>query len=197
MRRKKKAHEFAIDIDPTREKVASGELLSDRVLRSRQDRVWISRFVALLLFGLGIANFVPVIMTDFFENDLVLQKIPRWMYLLPFLGLLHLVYSIFLFQIPDWSALRSASVFQLICAALFGFVSVALLLGAGNGEVATFLELPFDLLQRAMIWCLVMLLVELAGSYVSGTEAASWKKMERLFQKLNSGTVAAVEAGKN
>ena len=198
MPRKRPGREIRIEVDSgNRSAVSSSELLVDRILRSRQDRVWVSRLVAVSLLGIGIANFAPSLITVFSDSEVLpYSSIPRWMYTLPFVGFLHVIYAIFLIQIPDWTSLRSVSIFQLIVAGIFGFLTVALLLGGADGKVARFLELPFGLVPRAIIWSISMLLIELGGSFLAGTEASNWKKMESLLRRVPD-LASTVENGKN
>ena len=196
MPRKRIVPESPIHIDTNRDsKIAAGDLKGDllesRVNRSRKDRVFLTRCVAALLLILAASNFAPAAIELYYSHfDAATDVIPRWIYVQLFLAFLHVVYAMFLLQIPDWSALRSMSFLMLIFAALYGFVAATLLIGGAGTDVPKFLELPHSLIQRSMIWSVVMLFFELLGSYVAGVEAMNWKRMEQLFQKVTRSELA-------
>lgn len=177
-----------IHIDTNRKSAAtSGEVLGERVKRSRRDRIFLTRWICGLLLLLAIVNAIPAVIQIYTDvGPLAVTTIPKWIYVQLFVALLHTIYAIFLWQIPDWSSLRSIACVLLVFAAWYGFVGASLLLAGGAGQVARFLELPFSLLQRAKIWCVAALLIELVGSYVAGIEAMNWKKMERIFLQIST-----------
>lgn len=178
--------EDTIEIDTNRQAAtASGDLLNERVRKSRDDRVFLCRCTAIFLIALAIANVIPAAMHLYENHEYVSGSIARWVYLQLFVAFLHGIYAILVLQICDWSTLRSASIFTLIFAAAFGFIAVSLLLSGGDGPVARILELPFSLVPQAMVWSVTMLLLLLAGSFIAGVEAANWKKMERLFLQVS------------
>lgn len=183
-----------IKIDTNRQaSLASGDLLIERVKKSRSDRVFLCRCVGIFLFMLAIANVIPAAMQLYENSEVAPDTMARWIYLQLLAAFLHAIYAVFVLQISDWSTLRSASIFALIFAAVFGFVAVSLLLSGADGPVAEFLELPFSLVQRATVWSVTMLLLLLVGSYIAGTEAATWKKMERLFLQVSKGDQSVSE----
>ena len=186
MARKKSLPSTPIQIDTNRSAApASPDLLSDRIRRSRGDRAFLSRCVAFLLLFLAIAHVVPSAFYFFGQgSEFPLNEIPRWIFIQLFLAFLHTIYAIFLMQISDWSSLRAVSFVMLILATMYGFVAAVLFIRAGEGEFATFLQLPFSIIQQAKIWSVVMLIIELLGSYVAGVEAMNWKRMERLFRQV-------------
>ena len=195
MKHKKTSHDSPIQID-TRSKStsSSSDLLSDRVKRARRDRLFLTRCIALLLFVVAAANVGPAWLQIYSDGGEA-ETIPKWVYIQLFVAFLHAIYGVFLWQIPDWSALRAVAILLLVSSAVFGFVAAALVVRGGESEVAQFLDLPFALIQRATIWCVATLLFEVVGSYIAGIEALNWQKMERLLQQVSGNDRAAMSTG--
>ena len=95
-----------------------------RLKNANSDRQILARFFALVLCLVAIVNMVPAIYHWYHWLQLAeSMALPRWIYIQIFVGAIHLVYAVFLAQIPDWSAMRAVSVAMLAVAFVFGFVS--------------------------------------------------------------------------
>ncbi len=159
----------------------------DRVRKSNSDRVVLARFFAVSLCVVAVVNMFPALYFGYdWYQSLENSTLPRWIYLQIFLAAIHVLYAIFLFQIPDWSSLRAVSVALLVIAFLFGLTSTSLLVGGGAGELAAFLGLTFTMIQRATIWCVAMLCLSTLMSYLGGREAANWQRAEQLLEEILS-----------
>ncbi len=116
---------------------------AERVRDSSADRVVLARFFALSLCAVALINLFPAFYFwyDWYQAVMA-SPLPRWIYLQVFVAAVHVVYAVFLFQIPDWSAMRTVSLAMLAIAFVFGLVSAGLLLGGGQGEIAAFWDFP-------------------------------------------------------
>ena len=153
-----------------------------RFRKSHADRVVLARFLAACLIGIAIVNVIPAVVFWYRWTSMdAVTPLPRWIYLQVFAALLHVVYAIFLVQVPDWASLRSVSYAMLVVAMGFGLMSTGLIVGDGAGFIPTFLELEGSLVQRAGFWCVAMLCVATLASYLGGRESARWQRAEKLL----------------
>ena len=161
----------------------------DRIRKSNAERVVLARFFALSLCVVAAINLFPAFYYWYdWSQSLEANPLPRWIYLQVFVAAIHLVYAIFLFQIPDWSAMRAVSVAMLAVAFIFGLFSTGLLVGGGQGVFAAFLGLSFVFVNRAAIWCVAMLLLATLMSYLGGRESTNWRRAEQLLEEILTGS---------
>lgn len=177
--------EIQIDESGVVRRSATGIELQTRAHHSRDDRVLLAKIFASLLCVVALINMVPMTYSWFrwaqYGEPFALS---RWMYLQVFVASLHLIYAVFLVQIPDWSALRTVAIAMLTLAVAFGTISTGLLVGQGQGAISEFLEIPFSLTTRASIWCVAMLCLSTLISYLAGREASNWRRTEKLLREI-------------
>jgi hypothetical protein len=162
-----------------------------RMQKSQSDRIVLSRFFALSLCVVAFANLIPTLyFWSAWAQAIDHSPLPRWIYLQFFVAAFHGIYALFLFQVPDWSALRAVSVAMLMVAFAFGAISTSLLVGDGQGTAASFLGLSFDVVRQAAMWCVAMLCLATLMSYWGGREAANWQRAEQLLGEILAGTSA-------
>jgi len=101
-----------------------------------------------------------------------------------FVAVLHIVYALFLLQVPDWATLRSIAIVMLAFAFVFGVFSMGLLTSGSNGMLAQFLQVPGSLGRQACIWCVTMLVLATLASYLAGRESAAWQRTEKLLAEI-------------
>ncbi|QEG20989.1 hypothetical protein [Mariniblastus fucicola] len=153
-----------------------------RFRKSHDDRVVLARFLAACLVGVAIVNVVPAAIYWYRWSSMdVVEPLPRWIYLQIFAALLHIVYAVFLVQVPDWASLRAVSFAMLAIAMTFGILSTGLIVGDGGGFIPQFLGLESGLVRRAGLWCVAMLCVATLASYLGGRESARWQRAESLL----------------
>ena len=163
----------------------ASEKLRAQVDRSRGDRNLVARFIACLIFVVGLVNLVPAIYHwHIWSSDPLNVVFPKWIFMLIFIAALHVLYALFAFQIADWSALRAVSVVVLVFAAVFVFVFTELLLGKTDSKVAEYINLPGSMVKTAIIWTAVMLLMELITCYLTARESFYWQRIEKLSGRL-------------
>ena len=161
--------------------------LRQRVRASNADRKMILKFFAVCLCVVGAVNLAPAIYYWVqWSQNVDSPALPRWIYLQAFVAAVHVIYAVYLIQIPDWSTLKTVSIAMLVVATLFGLVSTGLVTGGGQGTVARFLELPHVLSYRASIWCVAMLLLSTLMCYMGGREAVNWQRTEQLLREIVS-----------
>ncbi len=138
----------------------------------RDDDRFLHRFFAFCIVMAGIATTLPAVHYWVGDSAAVeLRIVPRWVYLLGFVGALHLLYAFLAFQVPDYSTLWSLAGLLLIVTCVYGFTGIALWLGDGNGPAPRLLQIASIVRDRAAIWCGVMFGVSALGCYVFGREA--------------------------
>ena len=163
------------------------ETIRARAQKSRSDRIILTRFIAGCICVLGLLNLIPAVFHWLaWAGADEPGALPRWIYVQIFVAALHIVYTIFLLQIPDWSALRAVSYAMLGFAILFGAVSTGLLIGGAHGTVARGLEVATVLRGPAGIWCVAMLILSTLVSYMGGREAGSWRRADLLLAEIFS-----------
>ena len=165
--------------------VADGHLIIRQYERSTADRFVLARFYSICVALTGIFNLIPAIYYWYFwgHNDIDLS-LPRWIYLQIFVAGLHFIYSIYLYQIPDWSTLRTVAVAMLLFAMMYAIISSGLLLGSSTGAIGQFLRIPNSLENQATIWCVAMLCLSTLISYLTGRESALWCRTEKLLNQI-------------
>ena len=162
--------------------VSKPDLMTTRIDRARKDRIVLARFFAACLCIVAIVNMVPAIYHWSQWSEVAeLQQLPRWTYLQIFVAAMHFVYAFYLFQINDWSALRTVSIVMIIVGSIFGAVSAGLALGGAQGSIARFLNLPYVMIRSASVWCVAMLCLATLTSYLVGREATNWRRIEQLI----------------
>ena len=156
----------------------------DSFSQRRKDFKTLARFYGVCVGLLGFFSLLPaIIMLARIQQGDMHAVTPRWIYLMMFVGALHLVYSVYLMQIADWSALWAVSILMLVASCLYGMFSAAIMLDSGFGLMAQFLQLTSSQIRTAGIGCLVGLLLSVLTSYLCGREALNWKRSEqKLFQ---------------
>lgn len=150
----------------------------------KSDEQILARFFGICVIMIGLITILPSIyyLVVLATADAG-QAVPRWAYFIGFLGAVHLLYGIYIWQLLDYSAMQMLSAFMLIATCLYGFTGMALMLDEGDSAVATFLQLPEVLKQRAMIWCGIMFGITALACYLFGREAMSWHRRSLLKSK--------------
>lgn len=183
-----------IDLDATDDRVFDDPAernWEDRLEHANTDRKYLAWFFAMCLCCVAIINIVPALYHWYSWTQLAeSMPLPRWIYIQIFVGAIHLVYAIFLAQIPNWSAMRAVSVAMLAVAFVFGFISTGLLIGGGQGNLTGFLGIPYTLSRQACIWCVAMLCLATLMSYWGGKESSNWERSEHLLKEILSKSTA-------
>jgi hypothetical protein len=157
---------------------------SQRLADANADRKVLTRFLAFCLFLIAIVNVIPAL--NHFQTWWGMGEsmpLPRWIYLQFFAGCIFLLYSVFLLQVQDWSALRGVSIAMLVLAFLFGAASTALLV-ADDGWIAGVLEIPYALSRTASMWCVIVVCLTTLISIWAGKESINWQRAERMLHEI-------------
>ncbi len=157
----------------------------DRFQKFRDDRVILSRLLAFCLIGVGLINVIPA---GLFWNQWSRvdqpPPVPRWIWMQVFVALLHMVYAVYLLQIPDWASLRAVAFAMLGIAMLFGLVAAGLMGSSNDNFVPQFMQLSGNTVRQARLWCVAMLCVATLASYLGGRESAKWQRAEKLMLEM-------------
>ena len=160
----------------------SGQLSGPARLQQKKDHRTLARFYGFCLATLGFISLIPaVIMLIKINQGEVASVTPRWIYILMFVGAIHVVYAFYLSQVADWSALWAISILMLVATCLYALFSTAILLDDGFGPVIRFLQLPVAQMRSASIWCLIGLCLSVLMSFLCGRESLQWKRNERIM----------------
>ncbi len=151
----------------------------------KKDFKTIARFYGVCVGFLGLVSLIPaIIMLVRIQQQDFTAVTPRWIYLMMFVGALHLVYAVYLIQIADWSALWAVSILMLVASCVYGMFSAAIMLDSGFGPIAEFLQLAGTQTRTAGTGCLVGLLFSVLTAYLCGREALNWKRTEQKLLKI-------------
>lgn len=144
--------------------------------RSDDDCRFLSQFYAASIGFMGMVLILPALLA--WSGWTVLPVEPtgsRWIFIMIFLGALHIVYGIFLFQIPERAALWSVSLFLLFVACVHGVFTAGTWLDKGNGRVSHFLQLPPTETPMVTLWCFLNLIFSAILCYLCGRLAIRWR----------------------
>lgn len=136
---------------------------------------FLSQFFAMCIGVMGLVLIVPSLLA--WSGWAVLPVEPlgsRWIFIMIFLGALHIVYAIFLFQVQDRSALWSVSLFLLLVGCVHGVFTAGTWLDGGSGPVSRFLQLPPSETAAVTLWCFLHLCFSALLSYLCGRQALRW-----------------------
>ena len=157
------------------------------IAAANRDRVLLTRVFGIAISLVGIANMVPsYLFWNRWSQQIAAPPLPQWVYWQVFIAALCLVYVVFLWQIADWSALKSVSIVMLIMAMGYGLVTVSLVLGGVQSPAARWFSLDDQILDRGKIWCATMLCVATLISYLGGRASSKWKRANLLMDKVNA-----------
>ncbi|MDG2013471.1 MAG: hypothetical protein P8J33_08200 [Pirellulaceae bacterium] len=152
------------------------EIESNPPLKTPWEHV-LPKFFGASAIALGFLTIFPVV---YFQVGLEGagdgESIPRWLYLLGFLGSLHVLYGLYVTQWVDFSSLQVLSLFMLTVTCLYGFIAIALLLEESHGVVSGGLQVSSALHQKAIVWCGIMFGITALACYGFGREAMSWQQ---------------------
>ncbi|MDC0284599.1 hypothetical protein OAK85_04515 [Mariniblastus sp.] len=162
-----------------------GKNWEERLTRANADRFFLAKLFAVGLIFVAGLNLIPVLTQLITWGDLFqINEIPNWFFLQVAICLLNLLYAIFLFQINDWSAMRSVSVLMLALAFIYGICCTGLLLGGNEGNVVTLLEISSFRIKQATSGFAVMLCLATLMSYWAAREASNWQRAEQVLKQI-------------
>ena len=157
----------------------------ERLTRANADRFFLAKMFAVGLIFIGLLNLIPVFTQLISWGGLSGgNEIPNWLFLQIGVCLLIWMYAIFLFQINDWSALRSVSISMLVLAFVYGLCCTGLLLGGNEGSVAMLLEISTFRVKQATSGFAVMLCLATLMSYWAAREASNWQRAEQVLKQI-------------
>ena len=150
--------------------------------RSEDECRFLSQFYAACIGVMGMVLIVPSLLAWGGWSALPVEPLgSRWIFIMIFLGALHIVYAVFLFQIQDRSALWPVSIFLLLVGCIHGIFTAGTWLDQGNGPVSRFLQLPPTETAAVTLWCFLHLCFSVLLSYLCGRHALRWKlRLQRM-----------------
>ncbi len=143
-----------------------------------------SQFFAFCLAILGGVLVVPSLLAWNGWTAVPVEPLgSRWVPIMIFLGALHFVYAIFLFQVQDRAALWSVAIFMLVVGCIHGVFTAGTWLDAGVGPVSRFLQLPYGEASTLTLWCFLHLCFAILLCYLCGRQALLWKMSQLRLAK--------------
>ncbi|MFW6172031.1 MAG: hypothetical protein ACODAD_16205 [Planctomycetota bacterium] len=100
-----------------------------------------------------------------------------WAMAVILVAILHLVYMVYLLQLPDYSCVRVVSCFLLVISTAYAIVLGVRLLAPSSNRIMTSLALernPFSS-QQESLWCFLMMTLTGVLSYLAGRAASQWR----------------------
>jgi hypothetical protein len=126
--------------------------------RSDDEFRFLTQFFAACIGFMGLVLIVPSMLAWGGWAALPVEPMgSRWIFIMIFLGALHLMYAVFLFQVPERSALWAISIFLLIVGCIHGIFTIGTWLDGGNGPISRFLQLPSAETAAVTLWCFLHL----------------------------------------
>lgn len=98
------------------------------------------------------------------------EELPRWVYLLLFIGLSHVVYAVYVVQLRHAGALSVVAVVAVLFAAAFAMAAGWIMFGGATASIGAWLELRgrspngAGWASPAVLWCLLAMALEMALS---------------------------------
>ena len=155
----------------------------------QRDRRFLARFYGLCLVILAACLLAPAVVYLANGRPLDGARVPRWVYLAIFAGGLHLVYSLFLIQVPDWSTLYSVALFVLFTSCVYGVLAGALWMSQADSVIESLLQLPYAMKSSALICLGIAFCLSALASFVFGRDALMWKRSFLRTHSSAKGTV--------
>lgn len=133
---------------------------------------WAMVVIAILILGPIIYTMLQWIGQDYH------RPLGRWAVLLVFFSAFQMLYALFLFQLPDWTATRFVSWLMLGMTIFCSFLLSIGYLSRENNAFYSFLEL--SIVQQDIVcgWLLVMSIVFGMMSYLCGRTTQLWMREE-------------------
>lgn len=141
-----------------------------------------SLHLAIALAMIGLFSAAPAIL-HIVQNSplatLTAMALPRWVAFLLLVSGLHLVYAVYVAQLPDWSTVWVVAITMLAAATLESVLLAATLLGSQQSGVVKVFQLQEHLRGgRAAGWCFIMLCLSATTAYGAGRLASRWRALE-------------------
>lgn len=173
---------IVIEVGPVHDDV---EGITRRAQTATEEKTLVTRFYAGAMLIAVVIHLIPALLYVYrwSENDLA-GELPRWAYLQILLAILYSLYAVFLFQIPDWSALRVGAWVNLVIATIMGGLATGLGIGGSSGVFARWLGLTAGPVRQATLWCVAMLCLAVILSFLMGRESVIWRRTEDLMTQL-------------
>jgi hypothetical protein len=138
---------------------------------------FLARFFALCVAVLGLVLIVPSAMVwSGWQAFPTYPSGSRWIFVMIFLGGLHLVYAVFLYQLAEGTALWAVAIFLLVIGCIQGVFTAGTYLDYGTGPISGFLQLPPGESATVTLWYFLHLCLAVALCYLCGRQAIWWRR---------------------
>ena len=153
---------------------AAGSTAGYRADRGRRQTVV---YLAIWLLVITATSLVPAGLEIAERSKLdIWPGIPIWIHILILFAGIHVAYSIYLIQLPDWSTIWVVSIVTLIQAMIYAMLLGLSLLASIQSPLLSSLELTHRLRGGSIsLWCVVMICLNSLFSYFGGRFGLSWR----------------------
>ena len=137
---------------------------------------------AVGLLVLSAIEVVPALVAIFRNSQLAEpETLHHWVYLLLLAGIVQAAYSIYLWQLPDFSSLWVITLLSLAVATVHAFLLAIRILADENHSIIASLQLNLETLSpgKQAGWCLVILILFGSYCFFAGRTALKWQQRFR------------------
>ena len=134
---------------------------------------------AIALVVLSLVEMVPAAVSIIKNSQLdEPESLHHWVYLLLFVGTIQLAYSLFLWQLPDFSSLWAVTLVSLAVATMHAFLFAIRVIANENHSIIASLQLNLETLSpgKQAGWCMVILILFGTYCYFAGRTALAWQQ---------------------
>ena len=143
---------------------------------SEDEYRFLSQFFAICIGILGTVLIIPSLLAWGGWSALPVQPLgSRWIFIMIFIGGLHWVYAIYLFQIQERAALLAVALFLLAVACVQAVFTAGTWLDGGLGPISRYLQLPPGETAMVTFWCFLHLTIAVVLCYLCGRQAFRWQ----------------------
>lgn len=113
--------------------------------------------------------------------------VPPWVFALLITAVLQMAYAVYLWQVPDWSAMWATTIATLAAAAAWAALLGTTLLGQQESALVELFRYADKLDgNRAAMWCFIMLCFTSVLAYFLGLTAVRWQRAFELLRKVHA-----------
>lgn len=120
------------------------------------------------------------------------DRFPVWIPLFAAFGAAPFCLGLFLWQVPDWSTLKSVAAGLLGVACGYAFAATLFGLSGPNSRWLAWLDFPQTDAAAATLWCSCMLVLAATLSLICFLEGQRWQRVEQLFAELQKSSDSQV-----
>ncbi|MFM7115196.1 MAG: hypothetical protein ACKO0N_01045 [Planctomycetota bacterium] len=174
---------------PTSEQSPAGEKHSEALRQKSHEAEQrkISRLLALAIVLWALFSLLPGgVAWRSWLGDWSADSFPVWIPLFAAFGAAPFCLGLFLWQVPDWSTLKSVAAGLLASACGYAFAATLYGFSGPSSRWLAWLDFPQTDAAAATLWCSCMLVLAATLSLICFLEGQRWQRVEQLFAELQN-----------